>query len=192
MSNDHIKQHYIPQFIIRKFCKSDGKLYYYNKKNKSIVVKSPNEIFEEKNLYKYKFGSKNDPNIIEKDLAEFERVASEIILPFRENYSVSLNYKNNELLKYFFFIMMFRSKFMTATYNQNIFEHNKKTNLTAEELDEFYKQNLGKLVRHRSLENAVLDKEIINNLLDMQLVLYMVLLVNILFYLKVVKKLIIY
>lgn len=160
MCKDHIKQHYIPQFIIRKFCTSDDIVYYYDKKNKNIAKKRSNEIFEEKNLYKYLYENVDDPNIIEKDLAEFESVAAEVIKPFRENYSVSLIYKNNEMLKYFFFIMMFRSKFMTATYNKAILDHNKRTKLSAGELDEFYKQNLGRLVRHRSLEEAVMDKSV--------------------------------
>lgn len=160
MKKEHVKQHYIPQFIIKRFCKTDGKTYYYDKSSKKIEQKKSNEIFEEDNLYKYLYENKADPNIIEKDLAEFERIASELIKPFRENDSVGINYENDKMLKYFFFIMMLRSKFMTATYNDAIFKHNKKSGLTAAELDEFYKKNLGRLVKCRSLEEAILDDKI--------------------------------
>ena len=170
MKNDHVKQHYIPQFIIRNFCKSDGKTYYYDKNKKIIEQKWTNEIFFENNLYKYLYENKEDPNIIEKDLGEFESVAAKLIRPFIENCNVGVDYKNNELIKYFFFIMMFRSKYMTATYNKDEFNHNKKYNLTPGELDEFYKKNLGRLVRCRSLEDAMLndkiDKQFINYALD--------------------------
>lgn len=160
MDNEYIKQHYIPQFVIRGFCKSDSKTYYYDKKSGNIEQKYANEIFEEKYLYKYLFKDCSDPNIIEKDLSEFERVASEIIKKFRENDSIGLNYKDNELLKYFFFVMMLRSKYMTATYNKDIFEHNKKTKLSAAELDEFYKENLGKFAKYRCLDEVLNDNEI--------------------------------
>ncbi|MBO6120148.1 MAG: DUF4238 domain-containing protein [Lachnospiraceae bacterium] len=160
MNNEHIRQHYIPQFIIRNFCKTDGKVYYYDKKTEKIEQKYPKEIFVENNLYKYLNENKEDPNIIEKDLAEFENVAAKLIKSFKENYSVEVDYKKNELLKYFFFIMMFRSKFMTATYNKDIFNNNKNSNLTPGELDEFYKKNLGRLVKCRSLEEAVIDDKI--------------------------------
>ena len=45
--NDHIKQHYIPQFIIKNFCKTDKKTYYFDVSNKSLTQKFLNEIFEE-------------------------------------------------------------------------------------------------------------------------------------------------
>lgn len=68
MNKDHIKQHYIPQFIIRSFC-NDDKVFYYDKKNKRLVRRWPKEIFEEENLYKYIEYNKEDSNKIEKDLA---------------------------------------------------------------------------------------------------------------------------
>ena len=135
MGTEPKRQHYIPQFIIRKFCKSDGKVYYYDKSNNSINQKWPKQIFEETNLYKYLYNNEEDPNIIEKDLSKFESDAARLIRPFIENCSVGLSYDDNELLKYFLFIMMFRSKYMTATYNKDIFNHNKKCNLSAEEMD---------------------------------------------------------
>lgn len=70
--NDHVKQHYIPQFIIKNFCKTDKKTYYYNSTNKTITQKFPNEIFEEKHLYEYSQGKKVSINKIELELAKFE------------------------------------------------------------------------------------------------------------------------
>ena len=160
MGTEPKRQHYIPQFIIKRFCKSDGKVYYYDKGNNSIKQKSPKQIFEENNLYKYLYKNEEDPNIIEKDLSKFESDAARLIEPFRKNCSVGLSYDDNESLKYFLFIMMFRSKYMTATYSKDIFNHNKKCNLSAEEMDEFYKQNLGRLVKCRSLEEAITDDKI--------------------------------
>ena len=150
---DHVKQHYIPQFIIKNFCKTDKKTYYYDVSNKSITQKYPNEIFEEKHLYKYLQDNKVNSNKIELDLAEFERVVSIAIKPFLTNYNVSVSFEESEMIKYFFFLMILRSKFMLSSYNKEILEFNKQSfpDITEKELDEFYKENLEELVNCRTL-----------------------------------------
>ncbi len=150
---DHVKQHYIPQFIIKNFCKTDKKTYYYNIFDKSITQKYPNEIFEEKYLYEYSQDKNENINKIELDLAKFEREASNAIKPFLTDYSVSISFKESELIKYFFFIMILRSKFMLSSYNKEILEFNQQRipDITEKELDEFYKDNLEKLVNCRTL-----------------------------------------
>ena len=160
--NSHIKQHYIPQFIIRNFCKTDEKTYYYNVSDKSITQKYPNEIFEEKYLYEYLQENNKNTNKIELDLAEFERVASKAIKPFLTKYNIGVSFEETELIKYFFFIMMMRSKRMLSTYNKELLEFNRLSvpNITEKELDEFYKQNLEKLVNCRTLMDIDETKEI--------------------------------
>ena len=104
--NDHVKQHYIPQFIIKNFCKTDKKTYYYNVSNKSITQKFPNYIFEEKHLYEYSQGKTEKLNKIELDLARFERDASNTIKPFLTNHNVSVSFESTEKTKYFLFIII--------------------------------------------------------------------------------------
>lgn len=151
--NNHVKQHYIPQFIIKNFCKTDKKTYYFDVSNKSITQKFPNEIFEEKYLYEYSQDKKGNINKIELDLAKFEMEVGNVIKQFLTNYSVSVSFEESEMLKYFFFIMILRSKFMLSSYNKEIFEFNQQKfpDITERELDEFYKNNLEKLVNCRTL-----------------------------------------
>lgn len=151
--NDHIKQHYIPQFIIKNFCKTDKKTYYYNLLDKRITQKYPNEIFEEKYLYEYSQDKKENINKIELDLARFESEVSNSIKPFLTNSNVSLSFEESEKIKYFFFIMILRSKFMLSSYNKEILEFNQQSipDINEKELDEFYKSNLEKLVNCRTL-----------------------------------------
>ena len=151
--NDHIKQHYIPQFIIKNFCKTDKKTYYFNVSNKSITQKFPNDIFEEKYLYEYSQDKKENVNKIELDLAKFETEVGNVIKQFFANYSVSVSFEESEMLKYFFFIMILRSKFMLSSHNKEILELNQQSfpDITEKELDEFYKDNLEKFVNCRTL-----------------------------------------
>lgn len=151
--NDHVKQHYIPQFIIKNFCKSDEKTYYYNISNKNITQKLPKEIFEEDYLYEYSQDKKENINKIELDLSKIERDASNAIKPFLTNHNVSVSFEESEMIKYFFFIMILRSKFMLSSYNKEILEFNQQSfpDITEKELDEFYKNNLEKLVNCRTL-----------------------------------------
>lgn len=151
--NDHIKQHYIPQFIIKNFCKTDKKTYYFDVSNKSITQKFSNEIFEEKYLYEYSQDKKENLNKIELDLAKFEGDASNAIKPFLTNHNISVSFEKSEMIKYFFFIMILRSKFMLSVYNKEILEFNQLNfpDITEKELDEFYKDNLEKLVNCRTL-----------------------------------------
>ena len=151
--NDHIKQHYIPQFIIKNFCKTDKKTYYFDVSNKSITQKFPNDIFEEKYLYEYSQDKKESINKIELDLAKFEADASYALKPFLTNNNVSVSFEESEMIKYFFFIMILRSKFMLSVYNKDILEFNQQKfpDITEGELDEFYKNNLEKLVNCRTL-----------------------------------------
>ena len=151
--NNHVKQHYIPQFIIKNFCKTDKKTYYFDTANKSITQKFPNEIFEEKYLYEYSQDKKENINKIELDLAKFETDASYVLKQFLTNNNVSVSFEESEMIKYFFFIMILRSKFMLSSYNKEILEYNQQSfpDITEKELDEFYKENLEKLVNCRTL-----------------------------------------
>lgn len=52
-ANKTIKQHYVPQFYLRKFCNSNSKLYVYDKEKQNYFTASPKDICFEKNLYEY-------------------------------------------------------------------------------------------------------------------------------------------
>ena len=160
--NDHVKQHYIPQFIIKNFCNTNEKTFYYDISNKKIVLKASNEIFEEQYLYEYMQNNNERSNIIESELSKFESVAASAIKPFLTQYSVSIDFEKTELIKYFFFIMMMRSKFMFSTYNKELLKYNQRSfpDITEKELDDFYKKNLEKLIKCRTIMDVVKDKTI--------------------------------
>lgn len=51
MANISIKHHFIPQFILRRFCDTNGKLNSYDKKFNKFEIKTPSQVCYEKNLY---------------------------------------------------------------------------------------------------------------------------------------------
>lgn len=52
-ANKTIKQHYVPQFYLKKFCNSNSKLYVYDKEKQNYFEATPKDICFEKNLYEY-------------------------------------------------------------------------------------------------------------------------------------------
>lgn len=104
-------------------------------------------------MYEYSQDKKGNINKIELNLAKFETEVGNVIKQFLTNYSVSVSFEESEMLKYFFFIMILRSKFMLSSYNKEILEYNQQrfSDITEKELDEFYKNNLEKLVNCRTL-----------------------------------------
>ena len=52
-ANKTIKQHYVPQFYLKKFCNSNSKLYVYDKEKQNYFKATPKDICFEKNLYEY-------------------------------------------------------------------------------------------------------------------------------------------
>ena len=81
--------------------------------------------------------TKKNINKIELDLAKFATEVGNVIKQFLTNYSVSVSFEELEMLKYFFFIMILRSKFMLSSYNKEIFEFNQQKfpDITERELD---------------------------------------------------------
>lgn len=56
--HEPIRQHYIPQFILRNFCFDDSNsLFFYSLKDKTVSVKNTRDVFMEKQLYNSSFES---------------------------------------------------------------------------------------------------------------------------------------
>lgn len=84
------RQHYVPQFLLRKFCDENGKISVYDKKNKKIFKTLPKDICFKDYLYEYETidcklsnGKHILPNDIEniyaKEEGEYSRLLDGII-----------------------------------------------------------------------------------------------------------------
>ena len=77
MKKEPIRHHYIPRFILRKFCDENGELSYFDLKTRSVSLKKPEDVFVTRNLYRDIINHPEDPVKIETDLAKFENETRE-------------------------------------------------------------------------------------------------------------------
>lgn len=162
MKNDHVRQHYIPQFILKRFC-YDGKntLWFYDVKSKSISSADKSNVFMERNLYR---DETNDENEIEIEFSNFEREVSDILNKqfYNEKY-IYITEEEHEKIKLFYGLMGFRSKNTIDYYlNNHDVEFEKIYSLyqSDKDFEKLWKRNLKKLVRCRSFKEVSLNMEV--------------------------------
>ena len=168
MPNEPIKHHYIPQFIISKFCEDDsGFLWYYNRSNGEMSHRHKSEIFMARNLYRDEINNPDNPTKIEHDLAVFEHEVSEIINKFNNEDDITISYDDSEKVKFFFALMAFRSISTSRLFNNRLSKESKDYYSFYQEdgnMTDFWKRNLGLLVNCRSivevLDNPDIDEPI--------------------------------
>ena len=156
MKKEPIRHHYIPQFILRNFCfDNNGNTFYKDVKSKKESVKQIRDIFMEKNLYR---DTKNndDPVKIEKDFALYENeVACIVKEKFLKSEEFPLTHSENEKLKLFFALMSFRSKFTHEFFKKKLSKESKHFYKKWQDdlnFEDYWKRNLGELVKCRSLQ----------------------------------------
>jgi len=159
-----IKHHYVPQFIIRKFCNDDTtSIFVFDTLRKETFSQSPSNILYEKYLYsfdlsglrKYKayINSKGLPDIYYSAKMIYENKMSEIdhkishIYNFINNDSIS--YDENALLILFFAINYFRSlkiyenqRHGSEFFTQQIFKSLREHNVSEDEIEKYYNEKM--------------------------------------------------
>ena len=157
MKKEPIRHHYIPRFILRKFCDENGQLSYFDIDTKTISQKKPEDVFVTRNLYRDTINHPDEPVKIEKDLARFENEASKIIEKFFDD-DVILTTEEDEKLRLFFAIMGFRSERVQKQFGINADQDYKDFYGFYQEdgnLTDFWKRNLGELVNCRSIKEVL-------------------------------------
>ena len=155
--NTPIRQHYIPQFILRNFSNDNKTIKYHDiseNKNKTLEIRN---VFMEKHLYNDEINYADCPQKIENDLSKYESEVAPIIKRFIENDSFLLTLEESEKLKLFFAIMAFRNKNVKKSiinYSNETKECFKKYQKDLNYVD-FWKRNLGYLVNCRSLSEVL-------------------------------------
>ena len=164
MKKEPIRHHYIPQFILRNFCFDDkGNTFYKDVRSKKESVEQIRDIFMGKNLYRDTINSGN-PVQIEEDFARFENEVAPIIKEkFLDSEEFILTRLEEEKLKLFFALMSFRSKNTQESFKKGLSKESKKFYVNWQRnknFEDFWKRNLGKLAKCRSLEEVINNIEI--------------------------------
>ena len=166
MRKEPIRHHYIPQFILRNFaCDNDKKLaYYYDKESQSTSQREICEVFMERNLYRDEINYADVPVQIEYDLSKYEREVAELIkAKFLDKRKIELTEEEDDAIKLFFAIMSFRNINAKEQFNdkaskefKDFYKHFQEN----EDLEDFWKRNLGYLVKCRSMKDVANHQEI--------------------------------
>ena len=166
MRKEPIRHHYIPQFILRNFaCDTDRKVAcYYDKESQSVSEREIREVFMERNFYRDEINYKDKPVQIEQDLSVYEREVAELIKSkFLDKRKIELTAEEDSMLKLFFAIMSFRNinaKEQFSDKTSKEFKDFYKCFQENEDLEDFWKRNLGHLVKCRSMHDVENHTEI--------------------------------
>ena len=162
-NNVPVKQHYIPQFILKNFCFKNDLVNYFDVEENIFKIMSTRDIFMVKNLYNDNTNHSLFPQKIEIDLSGFEsEVAIIINKKFLKENSFKLSKEEDNKLKLFFALMSFRNintKEQFANYSEESKDFFLKYQTDLNFLD-FWKRNLGYLVNCRSLDEVIKHKKI--------------------------------
>ena len=166
MRKEPIRHHYIPQFILRNFaCDTDRKVVcYYDKESQSVSKREIREVFMERNFYRDEINCKDKPVQIEQDLSVYEREVAELIKSkFLDKRKIELTAEEDSMLKLFFAIMSFRNVNAKEQFSDKASKEFKdfyKYFQGNEDLEDFWKRNLGHLVKCRSMQDVANHTEI--------------------------------
>lgn len=151
------RHHYIPQFILRKFCYEDEELWFYDIKTKVLESSSTRDIFMGENLYLDKSNGK-DSLEIEKEFGKYENEISQILdKQFYDQKNIYITKEEEESIKLFYALIGFRSK-NAAEYFQTCKDENfisfYKNYQKDEDFDQLWKRNLKNLAKCRSYKQV--------------------------------------
>ena len=160
MQKEPIRHHYIPQFILRNFACDNGKklVWYCDKESQIVSQRNICEVFMERNLYRDEINHTDKPVQIEHDLSIYEREVAELIRSkFLKSRRIELTVPEEDMLKLFFAIMSFRGINAKRQFGDNITKESKdfyKYYQENEDFEDFWKRNLGYLVKCRSMKEV--------------------------------------
>lgn len=160
--NKPIKQHYIPQFILKNFCFLNDLVKYYNVEKNSIEILSTRNVFMEEKFYN-DYNNFDIPEYIEIELGKFESEVARIINnKLLKDDFIKLTKEEDEKLKLFFAIMGFRN-IHAKTFFEYLPEKSKSLYGKYQNDDDYldlWKRNLGYLAKCRSVNDVIMDSNI--------------------------------
>lgn len=161
-SNEPIRYHYIPQFILKNFVYDEGiGVHFFDVESNSIKNLRTKDVFMQRNLYRDEINHADFPTKLEADFSKFEQEVSKIVKKCLNDKVVTLSIKEYDSLFFFFVLMGLRSKITFDEAFNKIDDEGyysiwqKDGNLT-----DFWKRNLEQLVNCRSYEAAMENQNI--------------------------------
>ncbi len=155
-----MRQHYIPQFILRNFCHDSGRkeVYFFKTGEQEYTSEYVSDVFMEEYLY----ATAEDPVETEKALARFEMEMAPIFKKFSQDSEIRLTREENEHFRMFLSLLSFRSAntrdaFANMTEESRILYGIDQRDVDAKDL---WLHNVRFLSRHRTIKDVLSDPEV--------------------------------
>ena len=172
MDNEPKRHHYIPQFILKNFVDSDGKLFYWDMNKKELIRSYTRFVFMNLHMYRDEINHNDQPTFIEKSLAVFESDMAKVFQKLNEGNEIVLLRKELEALRIFLCLLSFRSDLRMEQYVQNRFDDATRNILKQYAINEDYadlwKREIEELSKCRSYQQ-IKDSHIIDPIIKQDL-----------------------
>lgn len=165
MSNEAIRHHYIPQFILRNFSNSDGQILYWDIKKNRLEKRNTKSVYMNFNMYRDEKNHPDNPTIIEFKLAEFEREISKLIQDkLLKTEEIIITRAELEKLRIFMQLLSFRSDLRMNQYKGKNFTKDTESILWLYQNDgnyeDLWKKQLFELADCRSFDDIKNSKSL--------------------------------
>lgn len=159
----HVRQHYIPQFILKNFCydQNKEKVYFFESGEDEYSSLFVSNVFMEKYLYSKAVNELE----IEESLARFEAEIAPIFKKINSDTEISLTFTEDERLRVFLSLLAFRA---ASTRNQfdNMSELSKQLYGSSDGTDmkDIWLKNVHLVSQCRSIKEILANPEVSNPL----------------------------
>ena len=159
------RHHYIPQFILKKFCDTNGLICHWDIENQVFEQKKTVEVFMEIDMYRDEKQNSDNPVKIEEDFSKYEKRIAELINNKITNKNeITITRKDNEELRIFITLLSLRANYRKMQYLKNeLDEETRKILLYYQPDGKFellWKRELGVLARCRNYRKIMNNKKI--------------------------------
>ena len=124
-SNRPLKQHFIPKMLLKNFCDDSGQLSVFNKVEKKLYRRKPEDVFVKRHLYTLKNAEEISENYeVEEEFSRLESRADPVIQSIikcaRKCELPNLSTEDGDIAKRFYLAMVRRNpEFMESIWEQN-------------------------------------------------------------------------
>ena len=160
LQKSHVRQHYIPQFILKNFCydQNKEKVFFFKVGENECSSEFVSNVFMEKHLY----STAENPVEIEESLARFEADLAPIFKKFSQDSEISLTFAEDEHLRIFLSLLAFRA---VSTRDQfgNMSDLSKalySRNSDDADMKDLWLKNVHLLSRNRTIKEILTDPEV--------------------------------
>lgn len=175
MSNEAKRHHYIPQFILRNFTDTNGKIYYWDMENNKLKKAKIRDIFMNLNMYRDEINHDDNPTYIEKSLSIFENDIAKLIKEkFLNTSIIKITRKELESLRIYLELQSFRDDYRKKQYANGNFDSSTKEillkyapdgdfeNLWKKEIEAISKCRTIEEIRNSKIIDPIIKQDFIN------------------------------